>query len=183
MQNLTNFPSLIDRWLRYQFQTILVCIFLLWTPLLVIETLQIQHSCHPMIHWSGTLPAECQPKGLQLNSSSFKKPETRRDRSQVQKQIAKSDTSPSPKPSVNPKSDESPPPPPLEKSHAVEDAINAANKAAGDAINAAKDYPDITSSFAAIGVASAVAAVVTTAPLAVVVGIGAAVWFAIRAVL
>ncbi|MEH2078365.1 MAG: hypothetical protein V7K57_28890 [Nostoc sp.] len=103
MQNLTNFPSLIDRWLRYKFQTILVGCFLLWTPLLVIETLQIQHSCHPMIHWSGTLPAECQPKLLQFNSTSSKKPETRRDRSQEQKQIAKSNPrSPLPKPSPTP---------------------------------------------------------------------------------
>lgn len=77
---MTNFFGLIDLWLRYRFQTILIVCFLLWTPLLVIETLQIQHSCYPMIHWSGTLPVECQPKALQLNSSSSKKPEIQRDR-------------------------------------------------------------------------------------------------------
>ncbi|MFE1746294.1 hypothetical protein [Coleofasciculus sp. H7-2] len=197
MQIITNFPSLIDRWLRYRFQTILVVCFLLWTPFLVAKTLLVQHSCYPMIHWSGTLPAECQPKLSQANSRPSKKAEPLRDRSQEQKQIARSDrspspkplptsqeqkqkaqsdTSPSPKPSFIPKSDESPPP---AKPHAVEDVI----KTAEDAIKAAKDYPDITSSVVAIGVASTVAAVVATAPLAVVVAIGAAVWFAIRTVL
>ncbi|MBN3897928.1 MAG: hypothetical protein HWQ41_22460 [Nostoc sp. NOS(2021)] len=80
MQIITNFPSLIDRSLRFRFQTIVAVCFLLWTLLLVIETLQVQHSCHPMIHWSGTLRAECQPKLLQPNSNSSKKPETVSDR-------------------------------------------------------------------------------------------------------
>jgi hypothetical protein len=174
MQNLTNFPSLIDRWLRYKFQTILVVCFLIWTPLLVIETLQIQHSCHPMIYWSGTLPAECQPKLLQFNSSSSKKPETRRDRSQEQKQIAKSDRSSSPKPSSIPQPqtpDESLPPQPTEKRNPIENLINEA-----------KEHPDITGGVIAIGVAGSVA-VVAAVPLAVAVGIGAVVWFAIRTML
>ncbi|MEH1870936.1 hypothetical protein [Nostoc sp.] len=174
MQIVTNFPRLIDRWLRYRFQTILVVCFLLWTPLLVIETLQIQHSCHPMIHWAGTLPAKCQPKALQLNSNSSKKPETQRDHSQEQKQKVPSDRSPSPKPSPTPQPQTpgiSPPPQPPEKPNRIEEAIKTA-----------KDHPDITGSVVAIGVASAVA-VVATVPLAVAVGIGAAVWFVIRTVL
>ncbi|WP_414513580.1 hypothetical protein [Nostoc sp. PCC 9305] len=170
MQILTNFPSLIDRWLRYQFQTILVVCFLLWTALLVIETLQIQHSCHPMIHWSGTLPAECQPKLLQFNSSSSKKPETRRDRSQEQKQIAKSDRSPSPKPSSTPQRQIpsiSPPPQSPERE---------------DVLKIAKEHPDITGGVIGIGVASLMA-VIGGVPLAVAVGIGAVVWLAIKTVL
>jgi hypothetical protein len=61
MQNLASSSHLIGRWIRYQLETILVICFLLSTPFLVIETLHVQHSCHPMIHWSGNLPAECQP--------------------------------------------------------------------------------------------------------------------------
>ncbi|MBD2413485.1 hypothetical protein FACHB389_30290 [Nostoc calcicola FACHB-389] len=170
MQILTNFPSLIDRWLRYKFQTILVVCFLLWTSLLVIETLQIQHSCHPMIHWSGTLPKECQPKLLQFNSSSSKKPETRRDRSQEQKQIAKSDRSPSPKPSPTPQphTPSISPPPKLPERE--------------DVLKIVKEHPDITGGVIGIGVASLVA-VIGGVPLAVAVGIGAAVWLAIKTVL
>ncbi|MEH2086211.1 hypothetical protein [Nostoc sp.] len=167
MQNLTNFPSLIDRWLRYKFQTILVVCFLLWTPLLIIETLQIQHSCHPMIHWSGTLPAECQPKLLQFNSSSSKKPETRRDRSQEQKQIAKSDHSPLPRPSPTPQRQIpsiSPPP----QSPEIQDVLKIV-----------KEHPDITGGVIGIGVASLVA-LIGGVPLAAAVVVGAAVWLAIQ---
>lgn len=195
MQILTNFPSLIDRWLRYRFQTILVVCFLLWTPFLVAETLQVQHSCHPMIHWSSTLPAECQPKLSQTNSSSSKKAETQRDRSQEQrqiaqrehrpspkpsptsqeqKQIARSDRSPSPKPSSTPQSqtsDESPPPQQTEKPNPIEEVIKTA-----------KEHPDLTGGVIAIGVAGTVA-VVASVPLVLAAGIGAAVWFAIRTVL
>ncbi|MBN3959863.1 hypothetical protein [Nostoc sp. NMS8] len=167
MQILTNFPSLIDRWLRYKFQTILVGCFLLWTPLLVIETLQIQHSCHPMIHWSGTLPVECQPKLLQLNSSSSKKPETRRDRSQEQKQIAKSDRSLSPKssPTLQPYTPSiSPPPKLLERE---------------DVLKIVKEHPEITGGVIGIGVATLVA-ILGGVPLAAAVVVGAAVWLAIK---
>ncbi|MCW5312618.1 hypothetical protein GTQ43_01730 [Nostoc sp. KVJ3] len=167
MQNLTNFPSLIDRWLRYQFQTILIVCFLLWTPLLVIETLQIQHSCHPMIHWSGTLPAECQPKAPPPNSNSFKKPETRRDRPQEQKQIAKSDRSPLLKPSPTPQH-QTPSISPLPQSPEIEDVLKIV-----------KEHPDITGGVIGIGVASIVA-LIGGVPLAAAVVVGAAVWLAIQ---
>ncbi|HEY9829754.1 MAG TPA: hypothetical protein V6D26_04185 [Stenomitos sp.] len=177
MQILANVPNFIDRWLRYRFQTILVVCFLLWTPFLVAKTLQVQHSCHPMIHWSGTLPAECQAKVSQTNSSSSKKPETQRDRSEEQKQIAQRDRTPSPKPSSTPqpqisdKFPQFPPPQRTEKPNPV-----------GDVIKVAKDHPDITGGVIAIGVASTVAVVAST-PLILAAGIGAAVWFAIRTVL
>ncbi|HEY9633447.1 MAG TPA: hypothetical protein V6D14_08580 [Coleofasciculaceae cyanobacterium] len=105
MQILANFSNLIDRWLRYRFQTILVLCFLLWTPFLVAETLQVQHSCHPMIHWSGTLPAECQDK------------------------VSPRDHTPRPKPSPTPHPpipDESPPPQQAEKPNPIEDVIKIA---------------------------------------------------------
>lgn len=129
-----------------------------------------------MIHWSGTLPAECQPKTSPPNSNSSKKSETRRDRSQEQKQKAKSDRTPSLKSSSIPKpeiSEKSPPPQPLEKPNRIEEAIKRA-----------KEYPDIIGGVIGIGVGIGVGVTtVTTAPLAVAVGIGAAVWFVIRTVL
>ncbi|MBD2541471.1 hypothetical protein [Coleofasciculus sp. FACHB-SPT36] len=165
MQILANVPNLIDRWLRYRFQTILVVCFLLWTPFLVAETLQVQHSCHPMIYKPGTLPAECQPKPPQPKPLST---------SQEKKQIAGSDRSPSPTPSLTPQpqtSDESPPPQQTEKPNPIEEVIKTA-----------KEHPDLTGGVIAIGVAGTVA-VVASAPLILAAGIGAAVWFAIRTVL
>jgi hypothetical protein len=127
-----------------------------------------------MIHRSGTLPDECQAKVSQTNSSSSKKTETQRDRSQEEKQIARSDRTPSPKPSSTPQppiSEESPPPQQTEKPKPIEEVVKIA-----------KDNPDITGGVIAIGVAGTVA-VVASAPLILAVGIGAAVWFAIRTVL
>ena len=43
----------------FKFQTIFAVCLIAFTSLLVTKTLQIQHSCQPMIY-SGTLPAECQ---------------------------------------------------------------------------------------------------------------------------
>jgi hypothetical protein len=52
----------LEKWRSHRFQAILLICFLLWTPLLVAETLQVQNSCHPMINWSKELPPECQSK-------------------------------------------------------------------------------------------------------------------------
>ena len=41
-------------------KTILLVSLISFTSLLVRQTLQVQHSCNPMIHWSGELPVECQ---------------------------------------------------------------------------------------------------------------------------
>lgn len=157
MQNIVSFSNLIDRWLRYRFQTILVICFLAWTPLLVIETLQIQHSCHPMIHWSGTLPSECKS-----DFKIFKQPEIQHEHTQHQTQIAKSDRISSPQPSAVPQ----PPIPDMSRSPQSPE----------------KEHPDIAGGVVGIGVASLVA-VVGGVPLAAAVGIGAAVWFVIRTVL
>lgn len=40
-------------------KTILLVSLISFTSLLVRQTLQVQHSCNPMIHWSGELPVEC----------------------------------------------------------------------------------------------------------------------------
>ena len=51
-------------------KTILLVCLISFTSLLVRQTLHIQHSCNPMIHWSGELPSECQVATTDdLNSS------------------------------------------------------------------------------------------------------------------
>ncbi|WP_156114076.1 hypothetical protein [Myxosarcina sp. GI1] len=41
-------------------KTILLVSLISFTSLLVRQTLQVQHSCNPMIHWTGELPTECE---------------------------------------------------------------------------------------------------------------------------
>ncbi|NEQ22820.1 MAG: hypothetical protein F6K28_27435 [Microcoleus sp. SIO2G3] len=127
-----------------------------------------------MIHWSGTLPAECQAKVSQTDSRPSKKAEPLRDRSQEQKQIAQRDRTPSTKPSPTPQpqiSDESLPPQQTEKPNPIEEVIKTA-----------KEHPELAAAAIAIGVGSTVA-VVASSPLAIAVVVGAGVGFAIRTVL
>jgi hypothetical protein len=67
----TNFKQyqtfLLNKWNSRRFSAALIVCFVIWTPLLVTETLQIQHSCHPMINFLGKLPTEC-------NTSPFSSP-------------------------------------------------------------------------------------------------------------
>ena len=43
-----------------KFRSIITVCVITFTSVLVTKTWQIQHSCDPMIHWSGEFPAECQ---------------------------------------------------------------------------------------------------------------------------
>ena len=55
-------------------KTILLVCLISFTSLLVRQTLQVQHSCNPMIHWSGEFPTECQIATTDnLNSSDRQK--------------------------------------------------------------------------------------------------------------
>lgn len=47
---------------KRRFQPFILLCFLIWTPLLITETLQVQHSCYPMIHWTGEFSPECRSK-------------------------------------------------------------------------------------------------------------------------
>ncbi|MEL6439806.1 MAG: hypothetical protein AAFQ80_11195 [Cyanobacteria bacterium J06621_8] len=51
-----------------QIKTILLICLVSFTTLLIRQTLEIQHSCQPMIHWSGELSAECQ---IAVNNDNF----------------------------------------------------------------------------------------------------------------
>lgn len=54
------FNSLRSHLTTSKLKTILLVSLISFTSLLVRQTLQVQHSCNPMIHWSGELSAECQ---------------------------------------------------------------------------------------------------------------------------
>jgi hypothetical protein len=53
-----------EKWINHRFQTVVILCFLVWTPLLVIETLQIQHSCHPLVWFGEKLAEECQQASI-----------------------------------------------------------------------------------------------------------------------
>ena len=50
-----------NRWIRYRFSTILLACLILWTPVLTWETIEVQHSCHPLVNWSNQTVKECTP--------------------------------------------------------------------------------------------------------------------------
>ena len=83
-KEIINNPKMRSRLTASKYKTIfLVCLISL-TSLLVRQTLQVQHSCNPMIHWSGELPPECQV----AENNSF---ESFDDFSSIKTQISKSD--------------------------------------------------------------------------------------------
>jgi len=59
----------LEKWINHRFQAILLICFLLWTPILVAETLQVQNSCYPMINWSNNSRPECVSRNEGNNGS------------------------------------------------------------------------------------------------------------------
>lgn len=187
MKSLTQTPkNLLTNWFGNPFQAIIIGLFLIWTPLLVAGTLQVQHSCHPLINWSNTLPSECNSSQSKPKSEPLKKdkplvaisPEKplkqqKSDNYNEQKPIAQL-----PKPSATPTPQTpatSPPSTTTKQSNQIEKMIELA-----------KDNPEITGATIGIGIAVGVATI-ASAPLVVTVGVGlatsAAVWSAIKTVL
>ncbi|MEG3837906.1 hypothetical protein QUA46_28255 [Microcoleus sp. MON2_D6] len=135
MEVIRNFyQPWLEKWGSHRFQAILLICFLLWTPLLIAETLQVQNSCDPMIHWSKELIPKCQPI------------------------ITDIDDNPPPKPSENP----------------IQQSLK-------QIVESSKEHPDLSG--ASIGIAFATGAAIANAPLVVTVGIGIALWLAIRTAL
>lgn len=175
--------NLLHSWFGNQLQAAFIIVFLIWTPLLVAETLQVQHSCHPMINWSNTLPGECespQPKpklekDKSVVASGLEKPvkQQKNDSSKEKKPIVES-----PKPSPTP----TPPIPDTPSPSRTTKQPNQIEKIK----ELAKDNPEITGATVGIGIAVGVA-IVASAPIVVTVGVGlatgAAVWSAIKTVL
>lgn len=154
MQFSTKSPlSWLDKILRLHFKAILLVCLLTWTVLLTTTTLQVQHSCNPMIHWSGDLPKECLKKPSKILSSNIKQNKIIPTQPNSQH---KHETSNFPK-----KLSKNPPDTVLEK---------------------LEKYPDVAAGTIAIGVATGMA-LITSAPIAVIIGAGFVTWLAIRKVL
>lgn len=128
----------LNKWQIQRFQLIVIIAFLVWTPLLVTETLKVQHSCHPMIQPVNELSLDC-PEALPPPNSK--------------------------KPIIDAPSRK----PPIVPPHSPKKPI----------IDSIKENPDLVGGTAAIAIAATVA-VVTTAPLMVVIGMGAGVYFVTR---
>jgi hypothetical protein len=61
MQSSSNF---FKPWIyvsKQWFQALLLVGFLLWTSILIIETVNVQNSCHPMFDWDRKLTQSCPP--------------------------------------------------------------------------------------------------------------------------
>ncbi|MEG4519612.1 MULTISPECIES: hypothetical protein [unclassified Microcoleus] len=65
MEVIKNFyQPWLEKWINHRFQAIILICLLVWTPILVAGTLQVQNSCNPMIHSSNNLlPKYCQNEG------------------------------------------------------------------------------------------------------------------------
>ena len=61
MQPPANFLKPWIYLLKQRFQALLIVGFLLWSSLLIIETVNVQHSCTPMINGDRKLPDVCSP--------------------------------------------------------------------------------------------------------------------------
>ena len=69
-------------------KTILLVSLISFTSLLVRQTLQVQHSCNPMIHWSGNLPAECQVAVTTNSKNPAKQQEIQKQQPQIVQKTA-----------------------------------------------------------------------------------------------
>ncbi|WP_427160915.1 hypothetical protein ACQFX9_04620 [Aliinostoc sp. HNIBRCY26] len=155
MESSTKSPFYwLEKVWQSHFQAILIVCFLIWTSLLATTTLKVQHSCHPMIHWSGDLPIDCMERSGQKVSSTPKENSTTQTQPKYQN---KTETSNYPKIPSKKSSD----------THILAKINN---------------NPDVTAGAIAIGVATSIA-LIASSPLAVVLGSGFVTWLAIRTVL
>lgn len=154
--SIKSFLSFIERLLHLDFQAILLVCLLIWTPLLANTTLQVQHSCNPMIHWSGEFSVECKqtatepkPSINQQNKTTKTKTDSKPKNKVYKPHIVTAHKS-------NPE---------FQKERAILEAI--------------KEQPDITGGAIGIVVATGVA-LIGAAPAFIVVGSGFITWLAIR---
>ena len=200
------FNLLRSRLTASKLKTILLVSLISFTSLLVRQTLQVQHSCDPMIHWSGELPADCkvavkanfenydnfsslkkqelktpkqQPQIAQhLNSTSHKKTDVSRAQPSISQNTVKSQSD---KITTSPKTIE-----PEVDREASQSELEDRSNSVGQFVN--EHSNDIVGGIAGVagGVASVAAASATAAfsiPAAGAVAIGFGIWFLIRSAL
>ncbi|MEG4842740.1 hypothetical protein [Microcoleus sp. B9-D4] len=155
MEVITKFyQPWLEKWGNHRFQAILLICFFLWTPLLLAETLQVQNSCYPMIKWSKDLRPECLDDKSGDDKSSGNK--SGGDKSSGNKSGG-------------------------DKSGGDKSIGDNLQESLGQLIDSAKQHPDLSG--ATIGIAFGTGAAIANAPLVVTVGIGIALWLAIRTAL
>lgn len=156
-----------------KFNSILAVCVITFTSFLVTKTLQIQHSCNPMLH-SGTLPVQCQVAANNLNSKSEKsslqkqtnsKPSINNLQQVEQPKISNSE--------ISPNNIESQP----EQSNPVTKLVNIVNEHPDDIIGG---VAGVAGGIATVAAAGATAALSVPVAGAVLIGLG--IWFAIRTV-
>lgn len=165
-------------------KTVLLVCLISFTSLLVRQTLQVQHSCKPMIHWSGNLPSECQV-AVENNFDSFDKFSSTRTQelktSKPQPQIAQNTIQRESKNIIlTPQNSKT------TTSQTVSSESQTQSNSVGQFIN--KHPDDIVGVIAgtAVGVGSVAAAGATTIismPVAGAVLVGLGIWYAIRTIL
>ena len=186
-----------------KFSSIIAVCVITFTSFLVTKTLQIQHSCNPMLH-SGTLPIQCQVAANNFNSKSEKsslqkptnsKPSTNNLQQVEQPKIAQkidgdlhkqpfhdrsyrnNTITPSDSqisnPEISPNNIESQP----EQSNPVTKLVNIVNEHPDDIIGG---VAGVAGGIATVAAAGATAALSVPVAGAVLIGLG--IWFAIRTV-
>jgi hypothetical protein len=171
-----------------KFSSIIAVCVITFTSFLVTKTLQIQHSCNPMLH-SGTLPIQCQVAANNFNSKSEKsslqkptnsKPSTNNLQQVEQPKIAQKigkERSPSDSqisnPEISPNNIESQP----EQSNPVTKLVKIVNEHPDDVIGG---VAGVAGGIATVAAAGATAALSVPVAGAVLIGLG--IWFAIRTV-
>ena len=166
-----------------KFNSILAVCVITFTSFLVTKTLQIQHSCNPMLH-SGTLPVQCQVAANNLDSKNEKlslqkqtnsKPSLNNlqqvEQPKIAQKIGKERGVDGDLDSQN--NIESQP----EKSNPVTKLVNIVNEHPDDIIGG---VAGVAGGIATVAAAGATAALSVPVAGAVLIGLG--IWFAIRTV-
>ena len=188
-QEIINNPEMRSHPTTSKFKIILLVCLISFTSLLVRQTLQVQHSCNPMIHWSGELPAECQV-AVKTDFDSFddfsyprrQELETSKQQPQIaQSSISRNTVKPQLDDVTNslkatePKTKDISQSEPQERSNSVGQFVN---EHSNDIVGA---VAGVAGGVATVAAASATAAF--SIPVAGAVAIGMGIWFLIRSAL
>ncbi|MDY7021634.1 MAG: hypothetical protein SWJ54_09760 [Cyanobacteriota bacterium] len=165
-----------NQFIRYRFSTILLACLILWTPLLTWETIEVQHSCHPLVNWSNQLAKEC-------TASIDNK--TTKDRGNKNTGSTTSKKAPHSPPIINKpqiQKTEKPSNPTPKQTKNKPQPVNQPEQEKKSPGQQVKEHPDLAGATAGIAAAGAVAAI-ASAPAAVAVGVGILFWLVIRSAL
>ncbi|VEP16634.1 conserved hypothetical protein [Hyella patelloides LEGE 07179] len=167
-----------------KFTTVIAICLLTWTSLLVTKTLQIQHSCQPMIHWGGELPTKCQVAiKNSFNSAQIKQLSPQK---LTQTEPIISIPKLQEKSQIIQNTDKSQPNNVADNSHTLEIADNSTQTESETkldrVINSIQENPDVAGGVAGGVAAAGLAALSSIAP-PVAIAVGFVIWLATRTIL